>query len=249
MYVAIYKGGGFKTSEDLNSIINTPSAVCFARRKCLFSWYRECFYSYVFINKTGEESPYEYRGYKLCRAYAYPPKDSPRLIVEMETPEGKYKKVTLDEWNTEIESALSLIDNLVENVDAYIELQDLRRRHEEMKKKLAQKEAYVETYKKAAIAVATPLDADDTPEFFCCSAKQLIRATITSNVKSLGRYSFNSCERLREVYCQALVPPRLSNESLTQISKGAILYVPKESLQLYKDNEQWRSRFAIIDIL
>lgn len=60
----------------------------------------------------------------------------------------------------------------------------------------------------------------------------LREVTLGKSVKEVESYSFGDCTRLSRIYCYAQIPPIFVNVSI--IRGRATLYVPRESLELYK---------------
>ena len=69
--------------------------------------------------------------------------------------------------------------------------------------------------------------------FYNCSS--LTSVTIPSSVTSIGSYAFMNCSNLVTVYLKPTTPPTVSNSTFD----SNVIYVPKESLEIYKT--QWQS--------
>ena len=65
------------------------------------------------------------------------------------------------------------------------------------------------------------------------------KLSIHSNVKSIGELAFYYCENLKEIECHATEPPVCEGESIFSNVDDAILYVPSESLEKYREHNIW----------
>lgn len=98
---------------------------------------------------------------------------------------------------------------------------------------------------------------EDLEELGMCSLSGLesIKSlTLPSTVKHLGSYVFSGDKRLNSIHCKSVEPPICDRTFaspgvllLEPIANGAKLYVPKGSLQAYKNDEQWGLFETIIE--
>ena len=72
----------------------------------------------------------------------------------------------------------------------------------------------------------------------------LTQATIGKSVRMLESGTFAGCQALSTVYCKAVEPPIMFDNAFARYS-DAVLYVPTESVQLYKNAMNWES-FGLI---
>ena len=80
----------------------------------------------------------------------------------------------------------------------------------------------------------------------------LIEVTIGSSLEKIGPSAFGWCYSLNKVVCEAVIPPVLDDDE-TSVMYGdcfstystATLYVPRESIELYRNSEIW-GRFSNI---
>ena len=80
----------------------------------------------------------------------------------------------------------------------------------------------------------------------------LTEVTIGSSLEKIGPSAFGWCNRLNKVVCEAIIPPVLDDDD-TSVMYGdcfssystATLYVPRESIELYRNSELW-GRFSNI---
>ena len=76
-------------------------------------------------------------------------------------------------------------------------------------------------------------------QFFNCKALRSI--TIPAKVTSIGMTAFFGCNGLKAITCLATTPPTADSTTfLTVITKMITLYVPDESVDLYKADPVWK---------
>ena len=68
----------------------------------------------------------------------------------------------------------------------------------------------------------------------------LISATLSGSVAVVGEQAFAECPKLEYVYCKSLIPPVLEEGVFQGASAKMKIYVPNESLDLYKWASSWR---------
>lgn len=71
---------------------------------------------------------------------------------------------------------------------------------------------------------------------------------ISESVWSIGDWAFESCTGLTSLTCEATTPPTLGNNVFSYIDKSISLYVPAESIDLYKAADQWKDFTNILPI-
>lgn len=67
-----------------------------------------------------------------------------------------------------------------------------------------------------------------------------------NGVAEIGRESFGSCGRLLSVYIKATIPPKVVIyngywDAFRDNAYGRKIYVPRDSVELYKSADGWRS--------
>lgn len=80
--------------------------------------------------------------------------------------------------------------------------------------------------------------------FSGCSAMKSFR--FGSQLKSIGSDAFSDCTALISFTSEALIPPTCGSQALDDINKwDCTLYVPNESIELYKEAPQWKDFLKI----
>ena len=85
----------------------------------------------------------------------------------------------------------------------------------------------------------------------CASLTSVI---IPDSVTTIGQYAFYGCSSLTSVYCKATTPPSLGYNAFAYYDKdldyhvniGSLIYVPTESIEVYKAAENWSDYAADI---
>ncbi len=65
--------------------------------------------------------------------------------------------------------------------------------------------------------------------------------SIGKSVKNIGDYAFVRCERLINVTCYAVTPPAFDTFSPFDNPEKIDLYVPAQSVKIYKNNANWKN--------
>ena len=74
------------------------------------------------------------------------------------------------------------------------------------------------------------------------NCRSLASIVIPNSTKKIGRYAFNCCFSLTNVYCYAEEVPVTDSHVFNDInSENATLHVPANSIETYKNAEQWRN--------
>jgi len=75
----------------------------------------------------------------------------------------------------------------------------------------------------------------------------LQKVNIGNSVKTIGKYAFNNCTSITQISSEAVVPPTCESGVFTDINKSKCkLIVPKNSLDAYKQADQWKD-FLLIE--
>lgn len=70
---------------------------------------------------------------------------------------------------------------------------------------------------------------------------RLTSITIPNNVAKIGNKAFCYCTRLESVYCKPSIPPAGDSNMFSGNTEQRIIYVPRESVSLYKAAYGWKS--------
>lgn len=71
---------------------------------------------------------------------------------------------------------------------------------------------------------------------YCIS---LASVTIPNSVTTIGYDAFRGCTSLKAVYCKATTPPTGSSRMFYGNASGRLIYVPAESVDIYKTTSYW----------
>lgn len=83
-------------------------------------------------------------------------------------------------------------------------------------------------------------------EFSECSNLQTVK--IGKVIKTIGDFAFSGCSALNSLYSFAIIPPFCGNKALDDINKlECKLFVPAESIDEYKEANQWMDFYNIND--
>ena len=75
----------------------------------------------------------------------------------------------------------------------------------------------------------------------------LTSVTIPDSVTAINDYAFWNCELLKDIYCKATTPPTVGEYSVfSGCASDLKIYVPTESVDLYKSAERWSTKADII---
>ena len=66
--------------------------------------------------------------------------------------------------------------------------------------------------------------------------------TLPSTLREIGNSAFQHCNSLKKIICKATTPPVIPDESVFLMDEleNTELYVPSESLELYKSADYWK---------
>lgn len=68
---------------------------------------------------------------------------------------------------------------------------------------------------------------------------------IPSSITSIGYAAFYNCNELKYITCRSITPPILGSDVFVNVIKSIPLYVPAESIELYRAAEQWQDFYNI----
>lgn len=102
--------------------------------------------------------------------------------------------------------------------------------------------AFKNCLKLTSINIPDRLDVINHRTFFECT--DLTSIIIPEGIKEIESEAFYSCRKLKAIYCKAKTPPQC--RSLPFDYKDITVYVPAESLDLYKSTSEWSDYFEDI---
>ncbi|MCM1491428.1 MAG: leucine-rich repeat domain-containing protein [Muribaculum sp.] len=73
----------------------------------------------------------------------------------------------------------------------------------------------------------------------CCYCESLERVILPSSIETIEYHAFSHCEALSEIYSFAINPPGSQDDYVFDWSGKAVVYVPKESIELYRLSIGW----------
>lgn len=68
----------------------------------------------------------------------------------------------------------------------------------------------------------------------------LERIIIPHKITYIGKLAFGECYKLKRIYCKALTPPDLAPYAFLHLSRSSTIYVPANSIELYKNTKGWK---------
>ena len=86
------------------------------------------------------------------------------------------------------------------------------------------------------------------PAYLLKDFRRLESIVITAGVTEIGEYAFFECSGLTSITCEAITPPTLGSDVFYNVNKSIPLYVPAQSVDLYKAADQWKDFTNILPI-
>lgn len=68
----------------------------------------------------------------------------------------------------------------------------------------------------------------------------LYSVSLPSSISSIGIGAFEGCRALELIVCEAITPPTLRTSTFYEVDKSIPVYVPNESIVLYKTSDGWK---------
>ena len=88
-----------------------------------------------------------------------------------------------------------------------------------------------------SVTISTSVTSIGQSAFFNCY--KLTSITIPSGVTFLGVAAFSRCSKLNGITILATVPPEMENMTVLDYTNNCPIYVPSESLEVYKTARNW----------
>lgn len=79
----------------------------------------------------------------------------------------------------------------------------------------------------------------DKGAFEGCNSLETI--TLPSSMSLIGERCFENCPKIREIHCDAITPPQVSESAFEDIYQSATLYVPKGCRSKYAEASVWKN--------
>lgn len=86
-------------------------------------------------------------------------------------------------------------------------------------------------------AIPESVKSIGTAAFYKCS--NLTVLIIPKSVTKINPYAFGACKSLNEIYCKSPVPPAISPTTFQGLPKSAVIYVPAEAAEEYRQAPGW----------
>lgn len=69
----------------------------------------------------------------------------------------------------------------------------------------------------------------------------LTSLVIGTNLKRIKQYAFYECGNMRKLTCKAVTPPVWEDDYLGDMNSEIMVYVPQQSVSLYRKAKGWKS--------
>ena len=98
-----------------------------------------------------------------------------------------------------------------------------------------------------SIAIPSSVSFIGSDAFMGCT--KLLTVFIPTSIKSIGKIAFSDCTSLTNVYCLSETVPSISSDAFDYVPlDDATLYVPKKSIEAYRNVVPWKMFGNIIGI-
>ena len=89
------------------------------------------------------------------------------------------------------------------------------------------------------ISITIPSSVTNIGGYAFTQCSSLTSVTIPNSVTSIGEYAFYNCSYLTSINCEAIIPPVCNRECFIYVNKSIPVYVPANSINAYKDADEW----------
>ena len=100
---------------------------------------------------------------------------------------------------------------------------------------------FIECTNLKEITIPSSVTRIGTRAFYGCTG--LTTITIPDYVVTIEDGTFSKCSNLSTIYCQPEIPPIINGSPFSDNAEGRIIYVPSQSISIYKDDSTW-SQYA-----
>jgi hypothetical protein len=104
-------------------------------------------------------------------------------------------------------------------------------------------EAFCECSNLKSIVLPDSIKEIKRSAFKGCSS--LTSIVIPRGIESLGEYVFEGCSSLVSITVESYYPPEVEEGVLLESFKNITVYVPKESVDIYRNSDDWSIGFSI----
>jgi uncharacterized repeat protein (TIGR02543 family) len=96
------------------------------------------------------------------------------------------------------------------------------------------------------ISIPDGVSIIESRTFYHC--ENLLSINLSASLMTIRNGAFSQCWNLKSISCEATTPPTLEDEVFYSVDKSIPLYVPAESIDLYKAADQWKDFTNILPI-
>ena len=89
------------------------------------------------------------------------------------------------------------------------------------------------------ISISIPSSVTNIGGYAFTQCSSLTSVTIPNSVTSIGENAFYNCSYLTSINCEAIIPPVCNRECFIYVNKSIPVYVPANSINAYKDADEW----------
>lgn len=89
------------------------------------------------------------------------------------------------------------------------------------------------------ISITIPSSVTNIGGYAFTQCSSLISITIPNSVTSIGEKAFYGCSYLTSITCEAITPPACHRDCFFYVNKSIPVYVPANSINAYKDDDEW----------
>ena len=87
----------------------------------------------------------------------------------------------------------------------------------------------------------------EVPSWSFERAEALTKLVLPASVERIGSNAFNGCKNLSELYCYAVTPPEVSENTFNDVETALVIKVPASAVSLYQKANGWKN-FNILPV-